>query len=224
MFANAPALTAGLLFLSLAAPGEASAQASNVKAEEVRANVGSQWTYETIDEITKAKSIAEQVVTEVKGDQIVLRLSFPPTGNVSTAVADRDWNFNELGLWRYRPNDYSGIRRSGEAPATAPPAGEIEASFRQTTGWSPPFKIKVSTRVLGTENLTTPAGTFETIKVEYVKRMPTPGIPLSETVSTDTKWFAPAVDHFVKMTNETRVDDRLRSRVTSELQKYVLEK
>jgi len=201
-----------------------SAKSSDVKAQasDVRAGVGSEWTFETTDEITKSKSEGQIVITELTPDQIVLRTtSTARPGVISMAVVDRNWNTIEFAQWKYSPPKGDGIQRSPGGAITAPPDVEIQGSYRQTTGWSAPVKFTMSARLVGTENVITKAGTFETFKLEYVQKNPT-GVPLSETVITTTRWFAPKIDYFVKSVSETRVDGRLQTKTATELLKYNL--
>jgi hypothetical protein len=218
---NGPTSVLGMSFALMLL--SASQSAAPAQAGDVKAKVGSQWTYEVTDEITKKKILVEQVVTEINRDQLVIRTSLPLSpGRTGVIVVDKNWNYIESGQWRYNPHDFGGIQRSS-AGVTVVQYAEIDASSRQPTGWSAPTKVTLNARVVSNEALITKAGAFQTTKVEFVRKVPTPNIPLSETVITETKWFASAADHYVKMINETRVDGRLRDKSSYELQNFSID-
>jgi hypothetical protein len=158
---------------------------------DVRAMAGSQWTYEAIDEITGTKALATVVVTEVTPNEVIVRSSYSTNPSAfATVVYDHDWNVVEGNRWKYSPHSGSGLQR----PLTTDSAwsAEADASWQQQTGWSEPIKFKTSSRVLGSEKLTTPAG------------------------------IAPKIDHYVRLTEEVRVQGRLQQKSSQVLQKYVL--
>lgn len=74
--------------------------------------------------------------------------------------------------------------------------------------------------MIGEEKIATAAGTFNTFKVQTVVRQVNNNDQTKASVSTVVFWYAPQVNRWVKKTQETRFEGRLRDSITEELTSY----
>ena len=70
------------------------------------------------------------------------------------------------------------------------------------------------------ESVTTKAGTFDTFKIQTSIQLQNSIDPTKKAQSLQDTWYAPAIDHWVKRTAETRIDGKLRDKNTTELIEY----
>jgi hypothetical protein len=192
----------------------------NAVAEEqrVQAKVGSFWNYESTDEIKQSKSIIESGLTEMNGDERVVRTNVRGM-NPTVSLYDKNWNVVELGAYRYQPNNGQGIPE----PLQIGSKSKIDATFsmQSATGWSDPRPLSIEAGVVSTEIVSTKAGTFETYRIEMTSTLHGwPTQPLSVNELKMLGWFSPKIDHFVRMQLEARTDGHLISKVSSELIEY----
>ena len=201
-----------------AAPGAAQtppAQAA-VRMEEPLA--GDHWTYETRDEITgKITATREHAVTEVTPTQISIRSRKLGAGNNDDgfAVYDRSWNIVEARPWRYSPNDGSGIQSPLAVGKTWPVRTN---NINSATGAV--WRRSGTSKVVGEESVTTKAGTFETFKIETTFTGTNVNNPTMKNEVTETTWYAPAIDHWVKRTFVSRANNHLQISNVFELTEY----
>src|SRR5229473_793172 len=161
---------------------------------------GDHWTYEVRDEITGKISARFEVVG---------------TPNQGLNVYDRSWNLINSGAWRYSPSDGTGIQK----PLTTGKTWTFQANDVNAGGgyiWNRSGRSKV----VGQENLTTRAGTFETFKIETTYSRRNVKDPTKKEEVTGQTWYAPAIDHWVKRAVITRVDNHLLVNNTLELTEY----
>ena len=72
-------------------------------------------------------------------------------------------------------------------------------------------------KVVAKEIITTPAGTFETFKIDrYVKQFIVRDPSRSQEMQF-LMWFAPEINHWARRTVNITIDKRLRSSTTDEL-------
>jgi hypothetical protein len=75
------------------------------------ARLGDHWTYELRDDITgEIKSTITNTVTDVSDSEISTRSALLGNPNSGYQTYDRSWNLISNGIWRYTPNDGTGIR------------------------------------------------------------------------------------------------------------------
>jgi len=180
------------------------------------AQVGDRWTYELRDDITgDIKSTITNTVTDVSNSEIGTRTALLGSPNTGYQTFDRSWNLINNGTWRYTPNDGTGIR----APLTVGKSWSIKSTdFNSTAGIS--WKRSGTSKVLGQENLTTRAGTFDTFKIETTVQVQNTNDPTKKVQLVEQTWYAPAIDHWVKRTAVSRSEGRVREKNTAELVEY----
>src|ERR1700704_1555820 len=94
-----------------AAPPPASAPVESPADSMEDAQPGDHWTYEFRDEIAgEVKGTYTNIVTDVNASEIGARVGMLGNSNTGYVTFDRTWNVKNTALWRYNPNDGSGIR------------------------------------------------------------------------------------------------------------------
>lgn len=109
------------------APESGAASAPSANTSMPQAAVGDHWTYEIKDEITgDITSTRTVVVTDISNNSIATRFDIPKTGRSGTILYDPSWNIVRDNVWRYSPNDGTGIHppsrrtRNGNSHPTRP--------------------------------------------------------------------------------------------------------
>ena len=180
---------------------------------------GDRWTYELLDDISgKITATRENVVTEVTPTQISMRFRRVGATNNNDdgfAVYDRSWNMVEGRPWRYSPNDGSGIQSPLEIGKTWPVKTN---NINGTTGAI--WRRSGVSKVVGQESVTTKAGTFDTFKIETTFTGTNVNNPTMKNEVTQTTWYAPAIDHWVKRTFVSRANKHLQINNVIELVEY----
>jgi hypothetical protein len=177
---------------------------------------GDHWTYELRDDITgDIKSTITNTVTEVSSSEISIRSGQLGNSNSGFQTFDRSWNMTYNGIWRYTPNDGTGIR--------TPLAVGKTWSFKSTDLYSTAgvsWRRSGTAKVVAQESVTTRAGTFDTFKIETSLQMQNVNDPTKKSQAVLQIWYAPAVDHWVKRSIVTRSDGRVHDKSTIELVEY----
>jgi hypothetical protein len=75
-------------------------------------------------------------------------------------------------------------------------------------------------KVVGQEQITTPAGTFDTFRVELTVRQINTKDQTKSTTLTVVVWYAPAINRWVRKNTEVRFEGRLRDSFSDELTEY----
>jgi hypothetical protein len=182
--------------------------------EDVR--LGDHWTYELRDDITgEVKSTITNTVTDVSDSEISTRSALLGSPNFGYLTFDRSWNLINNGVWRYTPNDGTGIR----APLAVGKTWSTKSTdLNSTAGVS--WKRSGTTKVVAQESVTTRAGTFDTFKLESSSQIQNANDPTKKFQAVLEIWYAPAIDHWVKRSFVQRSDGRVRERNTIELVEY----
>src|SRR5579864_5585052 len=141
------------------APAPAATEANDQeKMEEVQ--IGDHWTYEFRDDISgDVKSVLTDTVTDLTDSQI--GISVTRAGNTSSGYQtyDRSWNLVKSGAHRYSPSDGTGVQAQlATGKVWSIKSNDINGGFSA--------RRSVTSKVIAQENVTTPAGTFETFKIE----------------------------------------------------------
>ena len=200
-----------LLGLGALWPQSLSAQSPDEANGPVR--VGDRWTYETKDELTgEPKGTYVVVVTEMSDKEIVNTVSFRGKNGSQLVVLDHDLNRLDDSIWKYKPNDAQGVR----PPLTVGKTWRFQYDARnmqngavlQTTGVA---------KVVAKETVTTPAGTFETFKIERHLRQHNTSDQTKNSESDVVTWYAPEINRWVRRTFVTRIEKRVRSSGSEEL-------
>jgi hypothetical protein len=119
------------------------------------------------------------------------------------------------GPWRYSPNDGTGIQK----PLTSGKTWTFQAND-VNAGDGYIWNRSGRSKVVGPESLTTKAGTFEMFKIETTYSRRNVKDPTKKEEVTAQTWYASAIDHWVKRTFISRVDNHLRVNNTLELTEY----
>jgi len=192
------------------------ADATNGPEPMEEAQTGDHWTYEFRDDITgDVKSTITNTVTDVSASEISTRSVVLGNPSSGYQTFDRSWNLINNGIWRYTPNDGSGIK----APLAAGKTWAFKATdLNSTAGMS--WKRSGTSKVLAQESVTTRAGTFDTFKVETTIQVQNANDPTKKAQVVQQTWYAPAINHWVKRTAVSRSDGRVREKNTTELVEY----
>lgn len=180
------------------------------------AQLGDHWTYEAKDEITgDIKSTITNTVTDVTASEINTRVVFLGNPNQGYSTFDHSWNLTNNGVWRYTPNDGTGIR----LPLAVGKNWSFKATdLNSTAGVS--WKRSGTSKVVAQESLTTRAGTFDTFKIETSFQVQNANDPTRKVQGVVQTWYAPVIDHWVKRSFVSRADGRVRDKNTIELVEY----
>jgi hypothetical protein len=195
--------------------------ASQHGAPEGQVRQGDRWVYEGRNEITGQRAgIVTWIVTEVNDKEYVVGL-----GN-KLVVYDHQWNRVEDPPWRFSPHDGLGIPRPLQVGTEVAYEGthELDPKLVQpgTTPLPNPvtFKVRGSIKVAAQERATIKTATCETYRVETTFEQTPIENPSQVTQNRWVFWYAPAVNHWVKRTFESRQQGRLRTNISEELIDY----
>jgi hypothetical protein len=190
------------------------AQSSNDVDGAVR--VGDRWVYETRDEMTGfPKEIYTEIVTEVSPENAIVNLTFSGSAVSVFVTYDREWNCIDNLIWKYKPGNGQGMK----LPLAVGKAWEttFDASNTQTGA---NFKGSSSSTVVAQEKITTPAGSFDTFKIEQRVREIDAANPSKLTESQIVVWYAPQINHFVRRTILVKFAERTRATRSEELAEF----
>jgi hypothetical protein len=178
--------------------------------------LGDHWTYQVRDDITgDIKSTITNTVTDVSASEISIRMGQLGNSNTGYQVFDHSWNLINNGVWRYTPNDGTGIR----PPLAVGKTWSFKSTdFNSTAGIG--WKRSGTAKVLAQESVTTGAGTFDTFKIETSLQVQLGSDPTKKLQVVQQTWYAPVIDHWVKRSFVSRSDGRVRDKNTVELVEY----
>jgi hypothetical protein len=180
------------------------------------AQLGDHWTYEVRDEITgDVKSTITNTVTDVSASEISIRIAWLGNSSSGYQTYDRSWNMKNNGIWRFTPNDGTGIK--------LPLAVGKSWSFKSTdvnTSAGVSWKRSGKSKVVAQENITTRAGTFDTFKIETSIETQNANDPTKKAQSVQEVWYAPLINHWIKRSFVSRSDGRVREKNAVELVEY----
>jgi hypothetical protein len=205
------------------APGESSPPASSPAVESPNtpepmedAQTGDHWTYEFRDEITgEVKSTITNTVTDVSATEIGVRVATLGNPGIGFQTFDQSWNLTNNGIWRYTPNDGTGIR----SPLAVGKTWSFKSTdLNSTAGVS--WKRSGTSKVVAQESVTTRAGTFDTFKIETSLQIQNANDPTKKLQAVQQTWYASVIDHWVKRTFVSRSDGKVREKSTIELVEY----
>jgi hypothetical protein len=187
------------------------AQSSERPAEEVQ--VGDAWVYDNKDGITGLPiSTFTSLVTEVSPKEIVTNVIVKGRNNRGLVVFDHDWNRVVLNNQKFDPNDNTGVRW----PLAVGNEWRSTYTARNTqTGVN--AKGSSLTKVVAQEAVTTPAGTFETFKIDRQDKLYNVADPSRYEDTQMFMWFAPQINHWVRRTFIVKQEKRTTSSETHEL-------
>jgi hypothetical protein len=191
-------------------------EAPNGVAPTGEPRTGDRWTYELRDDITgDIKSTIVNTVTDVSDTDVSMRVTFLGNPISSYQTYDRSWDLTNDGLWRFTPNDGTGIR----VPLAVGTTWSFAATdLNSTAGVS--WRRTGTSNVVAQESLTTRAGTFDTFRIETSIQFQNVTDPTTKLQAEQQIWYAPAIDHWVRRTFVSRLDGRVRDKSSTELVEY----
>jgi hypothetical protein len=180
-----------------APPSQSAATAANSGEAMDPPMVGDHWTYEMRDEITgEMKNTVTNIVTDLTPTDIAVRVQNQAYSTGSTVlVFDRSWNMKNSPTWRFSPNDGTGIKM----PLAVGDTWKFR-SDQVRTGYGTTFRNIGTSKVVGTESVTTEAGTFQALKIETSINGHNANDSTKRFESTVVTWYVPSIDHWVKRT------------------------
>jgi hypothetical protein len=178
--------------------------------------VGDRWSYDIKDGLTgDIRQAVTIVVGEITEKEITTRISVRGRDRPLTFIFDPGWGRIDDGVWKNRPNDLLTIKtplQIGKQWRAEGSSTNIQNGVAlQTSGLA---------KVVGQEQITTPAGTFDTFKVELtVRQLNTRDQTKSTTLNVVT-WYAPAINRWARKNTEVRAEGRVRDSFIDELTEY----
>ena len=208
-------LSASALTAQTPNPAPAATDSSTQETME-NPQVGDHWTYEFTDNISgDVKSISTNTVTDLTDSQIGLRTTWAGHSNSNSQTYDRSWNLLNSGVHRYSPNDGTGI----QAPLTVGKTWSVKSTdINSTSGLI--AKRTGTSKVTAQESVTTPAGTFDTLKIETSFQLQNTNNVTDKAQLVIQTWYAPAIDHWVKRSVTSRFHGRVTANNSVELVDY----
>jgi hypothetical protein len=201
---------------SHSAPAGTAAAAETAPATVPQPTPGDRWTYDVTDDISgKLQLTRTDMITDVSKDAITVRFDVAGTGGSGTIVYDRAWDIVRADLFKYSPNDGTGVH----LPLTVGAQWKFAIDVANTRNGAT-FRRTGNSKVVGQENITTKAGTFDTFVVETDFTGHNVQDPTLVNQTSWRTWFAPGIDHWVKRTILARQRGHVVSKSTVELTKY----
>jgi hypothetical protein len=177
---------------------------------------GDHWTYELRDEITgEVKGTNTNTVTDVSASEINTRIGLLGNPGAGYQTFDRSWNVTNNGIWRFKPNDGSGIR----APLAVGKTWTFKSTDVNSSAGTSGRRSGTS-KVVAQENVTTPAGSFDTFKIDTSYQLQSSNDPTRKYQVSLQTWYAPSINHWVKRVLVSRSEGRVRENSTVELVEY----
>ena len=177
--------------------------------------VGDRWSYDVKDDLTgELRHAVTIVVVEVSDKEITARTTLKGKDRPQTMVFDPDWGRIDDGVWKLSPSGI-GIRKPlqvGKEWRSDGNAMNLQSGI--------PFRASGVAKVMDQVQITTPAGTFDTFRVEMTVRLINTRDQTKSSTWTFVVWYAPAVNRWVKRKTEGRFEGRLRDSSFEELTEY----
>ena len=204
---------AALLFMGLMVLWPRMLVAQSVERPSEEVTVGDAWVYDSKDAITGFPiSTYTSLVTEVSPQEIATRVIRRGGSGGGLVAFDHDWNRIVNGNLKYNPNDGHGIRW----PLAV--GKEWRHQFiTSNTQTGNNTKASSLIKVVAQESVTTPAGTFETFKIDQQIKYFNVKDPSRSTDVEMLMWFAPQINHWIRRTYTVKQEKRTVSRTTDEL-------
>jgi len=146
--------------------------------------------------------------------RITARAVYPGKDRPQTMVFDLDWGRIDDGVWKLTPSGI-GIRKPlqvGKEWRSDGNAMNLRSGI--------PFRATGVAKVTGQEPVTTPAGTFDTFRVDMTVRLINARDQTKSSTWTFVVWYAPAINRWAKRKTEGRFEGRLRDSFSEELTEY----
>jgi len=211
-----PAARWMILLVTFAVTSSQNVSAQSSDDADGAVKVGDRWVYETRDEMTGfPKEKYTEIVTGVSPENAIVNLTFSGSDVSVSVTYDREWNCIDNLIWKYKPGNGQGMK----LPLAVGKSWEttFDASNTQTGAI---FTGSSSSTVVAQEQITTPAGTFDTFKIEQQVREIDAANPSKLTESQIVVWYAPQINHFVRRTILVKFAERTRVMRSEELAEF----
>jgi hypothetical protein len=177
--------------------------------------VGDRWSYDLKDDLTgDLRNAMTIIVVEINEKEITTRVTYRGKDRPQTMVYDLDWGRIDDGAWKLRPSGI-GIRK----PLQIGKEWRSDANgINLQSGIV--FRASGVAKVVAQEQVTTPAGAFDTFRVDMTVRMINTRDQTRSQTWTFVVWYAPTVNRWVKRKSEWRAEGRLRDSYSEELTEY----
>jgi hypothetical protein len=177
--------------------------------------VGDRWSYDLKDDLTgDLRNAMTIIVVEINEKEITTRVTYRGKDRPQTMIYDLDWGRIDDGAWKLRPSGI-GIRK----PLQIGKEWRSDANgIHLQSGVI--FRASGVAKVVGQEQVTTPAGAFDTFRVDMTVRMINTRDQTKSQMWTFVVWYAPTVNRWVKRKSEWRSEGRLRDSYSEELTEY----
>ena len=183
--------------------------------EKPDVNVGDTWYYRSIDGFTnEVRSENRFRVVEITPTEITVQAESKGRSFKKQMISDRQWNTLDDGDAKYEPSNLDfqfpmsvGSTWKQQSQKTIFSSGAAFSHFREG-------------KVVGTEKVTVPAGTFDTLRVESKTESRSLGPAATITNTVVTLWYAPQVNRWVRLTVQGSANGRVREKYSMELVDY----
>lgn len=176
---------------------------------------GDRWTYDIKDTLTgELRRTVTLVVAEINDKEIVTRITTRGKERTHTSFFGLDWGRIDDGTWKLRPAGI-GIKQPLQI-------GKERKSESNAVNMQSGLTLRVSgtAKVVGQEQITTPAGTFDTFRIEMTVRMINVKDQTKSQTWTYVNWYALAVNRWVRRNAEWKFEGRVRDSYSEELTEY----
>jgi hypothetical protein len=176
---------------------------------------GDRWAYDIKDDLTgDLRQSVTVIVVDVSEKEITARAMVRGKDRPQTMVFDLDWGRIDDGAWKLQPAGI-GIRKPLQV------GGEWRSdanAMNMQSGVA--FRASGLAKVAAEEKVTTPAGTFDTYRIDTTVRLINTRDQTKSSTWTFIYWYAPAVNRWVRRKTEARYEVRLRDSSIEELTEY----
>jgi hypothetical protein len=202
-----------VLFMGLMALWPRVLMAQPVERPNEEVQVGDAWVYDNKDAITGLPiSTYTSLVAEVSPKEIVTNLIFKGNNNRGLAVFDHDWNRIMINNEKFNPNDGHGVQWP---LAVGKEWRQVYTTSNTQTGVN--TKSSSLAKIVAQETVTTPAGTFETFKIERQIKEYNVADPSRYRDMQMLMWFAPQINHWIRRTFIVKQEKRTVGNTVDEL-------
>jgi hypothetical protein len=178
--------------------------------------VGDRWSYDIKDGLTGDLRHAITIVAaEITQKEITARVTVPGQNRPLTIIYDPDWGRIDDGVWKHRPSDLIGTRK----PLLVGKEWRSEGNSQNLRSGAA-FRTSGAAKVVGQEQVATPAGTFDTFRIAMTVRQTNTTDHTKSATATHVIWYAPAINRWVRKKEEMRFDGRVRNSTLEELTGY----
>jgi hypothetical protein len=177
--------------------------------------VGDRWSYEVKDDVTgDLRHAVTVVVADINDKEITTRVSHRGKDHPQTIIFNLDWGRIDDTVRKFQPGE-PGIKRPLQI------GKQWRSDYNMTnlkTGFA--FRASAAAKVVGQESVTTPAGTFDTLRIETTVREVNTRDQTKSSVATYVTWYAPAINRWVRRKYKLQFEGRVRDSVSEELVDY----